>query len=228
MNAPASPDLRAQFERLAPQHKMITALLAMAGEPMGRTRIHDHLDSAGIAGTEAQVGAGLEALRALGMVGELAHRGWVATPDIVWPALKAALDADQFHALASAYENLTPLRRNWEGFAILRSYRQGVALLRIALAGGQGPSAIAPLLAACMNCHEAGYLHPLVDICARPFEPELFARIHPGLRDEVLTVLIENAQREPASAPHLRSFAEAASSSPSQSCPAPPRWACAR
>lgn len=200
--------MRAQFDSLGFHEKMIVSLLAMAGEPMGRTRIHEHLDSAGISHDQEQLALDLDKLRTLGMVDVLQHRGWIVTPEVTWPALRAALDAGQFHPLAAAYEELTPLRRNWEGFAILRSYRQGVALLRIALASGRGPSEVAPLLAACMNCHEAGYLHPLVDICARPFEPELFARIHPSLRDHVLTVLMENAQREPASAPLLRDFAE--------------------
>lgn len=201
-------DLRAQFDGLNFHEKMIVALLAMAGEPMGRTRILEHIASAGIGNDDDLLAYDLAKLRAAGMVGELPQRGWTATPEVTWPALKAALDAGTFGALASAYENLTPLRRNWEGMAILRSYRQGIALLRIALAGGADPGTVGPLLAACMSCHEAGYLHPLVDICARPFEPELFARIHPLLRDQVLTVLVENSQREPASAPVLRTYAE--------------------
>ena len=104
--------------------------------------------------------------------------------------------------------------------AILRSYRQGIALLRISLIGGGAPDVVFPLLAACMNCHEAGYLHPLVDICARPFEAALFARIHPLLRDDVLTVLLENAQREPASAPPLPPGAESPEDAPPASAPA--------
>jgi superfamily II DNA or RNA helicase len=202
------PDLRTVFEELTFHEQMIVALLAMAGEPMGRIRINEHLAAANIADDDDQLAYDLGKLRTAGMVGELTQRGWTVTPEVTWPALKAALDAGTFGALASAYANLTPLRRNWEGFAILRSYRQGIALLRIALVGGGTPTDIGPLLAACMNCHEAGYLHPLVDICARPFEAELFARIHPQMRDDVLTVLIENAQREPASAPLLRAYAE--------------------
>ena len=42
-------------------------------------------------------------------------------------------------ALASAYQQCTPLRRNWEGHVVLRSYRQGIALLRMALIGGDDP-----------------------------------------------------------------------------------------
>ena len=201
-------DLATQFESLNFHEKMTVALLAIAGEPMGRTRINEHLAAADIRDDDDLLAHDLAKLQTIGMVGQTVGRGWNVTPDLSWPALKAALDAGAFDDLAAAYVNLTPMRRNWEGHAILRSYRQGIALLRIALIGGGGPTDASPLLVACMNCHEAAYLHPLVDICARPFEPQLFARIHPQMRDEVLTVLIENVQREPASAPLLRTYAE--------------------
>ena len=201
-------DVRTQFDALTDNEKMIVALLAMAGEPMGRTRINEHLAAANISDDDDLLAFDLARLQSIGIVGQMVGRGWIASPDACWPAMKAALDANLFGVLATVYVTLTPLRRNWEGHAILRSYRQGIALLRMALIGGGAPADVAPLLAACMNCHEAGYLHPLVDICARPFDPDLFARIHPQMRDEVLTVLMENVQREPASAPLLRSFAE--------------------
>ena len=202
------PDLRSQFDTLDYHEQMIVAMLAVSGEPVSRVRLNEHLAAAKVRDDDDLLAHDLAKLQGLGMVAQVAGRGWTSSPELHWPALKAALDAKIFWPLATAYQNLTPLRRNWEGFVVLRSYRQGIALLRIALAGGAAPDEVGPLLAACMNCHEAGYLHPLVDICARPFEPELFARIHPLLRDQVLTVLMENAQREPASAPVLRSYAE--------------------
>jgi superfamily II DNA or RNA helicase len=203
-----APDLLVQFEALSYHEKMTIALLAMAGEPMGRSRMLEHLAAAGVRDDDDLLTYDLARLLSIGMVSQQVGRGWSAAPQVCWPAMKAALADNTFARLSGAYIDLTPLRRNWEGHAILRSYRQGIALLRMALIGGAGPADVAPLLAACMNCHEAGYLHPLVDICARPFEPELFARIHPQMRDEVLTVLMENVQREPASAPLLRSHAE--------------------
>jgi hypothetical protein len=202
------PDLRTQFEGLSFHQKMIAALLALGGEPLGKARIHEHLDHAGVLANKDQVADDLVHLRTLGMTGELPGRGFAVTPEVAWPAIRAAIDAKMFYPLCAAFELLTPLRRNWEGFVVLRSYRQGVALLRMALVGGEDPKRVLPLLTACMSCHEAGYLHPLVDICARPFEPELFERIHPLLRDDVLTVLVNNVQREPASAPLLREYAE--------------------
>ncbi|MFL6660035.1 MAG: ATP-dependent helicase, partial [Massilia sp.] len=201
-------DLRTAFAALGREEKLILAMLAMAGEPMGRARLHEHMAAANLRDDDDLLAHDLARMHALDLVTSSIGRGWCVQAELVWPALKAALDEGVFGDMALAYQHLTPMRRNWEGYAILRSYRQGVALLRIALIGGGTPSDIGPILAACLSCHEAGYLHPLVDICARPFEPELFARIHPQMRDEVLTVLMENVQREPASAPLLRSYAE--------------------
>jgi hypothetical protein len=200
--------LQQQFDAFSATQKLISALLALAGEPMGKSRIVLHLAELGIVIPATTLDSDMALLHALGLVTESIGRGFAITPDAVWPALRAALDNDMFRPLCKVYEKVTPLRKNWEGLVVLRSYRQGVALLRMALVGGEDARTVAPLLAACLSCHEAGYLNPMVDVCARPFEPALFERIHPQLQDEVLAVLIDNAQREPASAPVLRDYCE--------------------
>ena len=197
------------FATLSEREQTIAALLALVGEPIGATRIREFFDAAAIDIKAADLAADLAQLRALGVITDLIGRGVVIAPDAAWPALAAAQANGSMRQLQIAYDVLMPLRRNWEGYVVLRSYRQGVALLRIALFNGDEPKRVLALLNACMDCHEALYLHPLVDICARPFEPAFFERIHPMLRDEVLGVLLANAQREPASAPQLRAYAEA-------------------
>ena len=189
------------------RRKLILALLALAGEPMGRRRIHEHLAPLESGTNEEDLAEPLARLLADGLVGELPSRGYVITPDFAWPAISWALRARQFNPLREVYQQVTPLRVDWQGTPMLRSYRQGVALLRMALLAGEGPKAVAPLLAACLRCHEAAYLHPLVDICARPFEPDFIERINGLLRDEVLAVLVNHVQREPASAPAIRAHA---------------------
>ena len=196
------------FNALTDTQRRIAALLALAGEPMGKSRIVLHFAELGIVIPSTTLDDDLTLLRALGAVTDSAERGWAIAPDAVWPAIRAALEHDLFAPLCKAYERVTPLRRNWEGAVVLRSYRQGVALLRMALINGDDGRTVGPLLAACLSCHEAGYLHPLVDICMRPFEPALFERIHPQLQDDVLANLVFHAQREPASAPALRAYAE--------------------
>jgi SNF2 family DNA or RNA helicase len=200
--------LGAIFEACIEKRKLILALLALAGEPMGRRRIHEHLLPLGESAVEDDLADDLEALRADGLIGELPSRGYVVAPDLAWPAMAWALRGRRLNELREVYQLVTPLRLDWQGTPMLRSYRQGVALLRMALLAGEGPKTIAPLLAACLRCHEAAYLHPLVDICARPFEPELIERINGAVRDEVLAVLVNHVQREPASAPPIRAYAE--------------------
>jgi SNF2 family DNA or RNA helicase len=200
--------LGAIFEACSEKRKLVLALLALSGEPMGRRRIHEHLQPLGESALEDDLALDLDSLRADGLIGELPSRGYVITPDLAWPAIAWAIRGRRLNDIREVYQTVTPLRLDWQGTPMLRSYRQGVALLRMALLAGEGPKAIAPLLAACLRCHEAAYLHPLVEICARPFEPELIERINGAVRDEVLAVLVSHVQREPASAPPVRAYAE--------------------
>jgi hypothetical protein len=200
--------LRERFERCGAREKLVLALLALAGEPMGRRRIHEHLSPLEESPGEDDLAEPLERLRDAGLLGELPSRGYLVAPEAAWPAIAWALQARQFNDLREVYQTVTPLRLDWQGTPMLRSYRQGVALLRMALLGGEGPKTVATLLGACLRCHEAAYLHPLVDICARPFEPALMERINGAVRDDVLAVLVNHVQREPASAPPIRAYAE--------------------
>ncbi|SFC70019.1 DEAD/DEAH box helicase [Massilia yuzhufengensis] len=187
----------------------ILTLLAIAGEPMGRQRILEHLMVLGLPLPAGQWQHELERLRSEGLVIDVAGRGYTTAPSAVEAAFEYALDTGLFFALRLAYERLTPLRRDWQGTPILRSYRQGLALLRVTLFCGDDPSVVTPLLDACLRCHEASYLHPLVDVCARPFSPLLMERVHPHLRDAIYAELLKHAQREPALAPAIRAAAEA-------------------
>jgi superfamily II DNA or RNA helicase len=196
-----------QVDAFTDTQKLVAALLALAGEPMGKSRIVLHLAEMGIVIPVTTLDDDVKLFKALGLVSESIGRGLSLAAEAVWPAIRTAIDNDMFQSLCSVYEKINPLRKNWEGYIVLRSYRQGVALLRMALIGGEDARTVLPLLEACLACHEAGYLHPLVDICARPFEPALFELIHPQLQPNTLAVLIENAQREPASAAFLRDFA---------------------
>ncbi|QJE00134.1 DEAD/DEAH box helicase [Massilia forsythiae] len=204
--------LRARFEACDTGARLILALLALAGEPMGRRRIHEHLSPLaaedGAVLLEDDLLEPLEGLRAAGLAGELPSRGYVVAPEVSWPAIDWALRERRFKALCEVYQRVMPLRVDWDGTPMLRSYRQGVALLRMALLAGEGPKAVAPLLAACLRCHEAAHLHPLVEICLRPFAPDLMERIGGLLRDDVLAVLVDHVQREPSAAPPVRAYTD--------------------
>jgi superfamily II DNA or RNA helicase len=175
---------------------------------MGKARIFEHLAPLRATGSMSQLTDAMASLREHGLVGETVGRGFAVTPQVAWPAISFALASRRFSALRAVYQEFSGLRMDWQGTPLLRSYRQGVAMLRLALLDGDGPRQIAPLLQACLRCHEAAYSHPLVDICARPFDPELIECINPALRDDVLGLLVSNVQREPANAPAIRAYAE--------------------
>jgi superfamily II DNA or RNA helicase/tetratricopeptide (TPR) repeat protein len=199
--------LREHFEACSARQKAILALLALVGEPMGKARLAGLLPPLGFACTEDDLADDLAQLKQEGLTGDLVGRGTVITPEAVWPAIEQVLKERRMDEFREIYAQVSPLRLDWQGAPVLRSYRQGLALLRMALVCGEGPKHVGPLLAACLRCHEAGYLHPLVDICARPFEPDLIERINPALRDDVLAVVVKNAQREPSSATAIRDYA---------------------
>ncbi|WP_313176731.1 DEAD/DEAH box helicase [Massilia sp.] len=204
-----SNNLRQAIPGLADEFKRPLGLLALAGEPMGRKRIYDCLKLLyGGSFTESASNADLTQLRDHCLIQEVTGRGFVIAPEVSWPALKAVIDNDELQDLAAAYMHDMPVRMDWQGRPVLRSYRQGVALLRVALATGKESAVISPLLAACLACHEAAYSPPFVDICARPFEPELLDHIHPHVREGVLAVLIHHAQREVDVAADIRAYTE--------------------
>ncbi|MFC5510651.1 DEAD/DEAH box helicase [Massilia jejuensis] len=198
-----------EFEQCPAVAKTILAVLALAGEPLGRTRLGEQLDALGVLDSDQHLADCLAILQERGLASMVSGRGTVVTPDIAWPAIDFLLRSGRFGEMRDIYHAFNPLRRDWQGVPVLRSYRQGVALLRMALIGGDGPQSIAPLLNACLRCHEAAYLHPLVEICGHPFEPALVEHIDPALRDEVLAVLVDHVQREPLMAPAVRAHAEA-------------------
>jgi len=201
-------DLESLLTACSAEERAILALLAVAGEPMGRQRILEHMRALGAQLPEAQWADELERLRATGLLVDANERGMAIAPGAAWPVLDHALDDGLFAVVASAYGQVSSVRRDWQGNLMLRSYRQGLALLRIALLTGEDEQIVSPLLDACLRCHEANYLHPLLEVCARPFEPALIERIHPRLREGVLQTLVLHLLNEPAIAPAVRACAE--------------------
>ena len=205
--------LLAEFDALADNEKMILALLALIGEPTGRAAILDHVrkaeikDAANLRYTVESLDESLRKLERLAFVSIVTGRGFVCNGKLRWPAIRAAIGAHMLDDLAEAHDFVVPMRQTWNSVEP-RSYRAGVARLRMALLRGQAPQQIMPLLAFCMGSYEAAQLHPIIDIFGRPFEPGMIARVHPLMQDDVLMMLLQNAQREHAGARALREFVE--------------------
>ncbi|TFW28271.1 DEAD/DEAH box helicase [Massilia horti] len=201
-------DLRARLEECDLAQKMVLAMLALAGEPVGKKRLREYLAPLFDASfTEEALTEDLAMFRARGLVTDVTGRGSLISPAAAWPALEAALDNDALEKLFWAYLRVNPLAIEANGRPILRSYRQGIAILRAELLSGDAER-VPPILAACLLCYDATTLHPLIDICARPFEPRMIDRIHPDLRARVLAELVSHAQHEPAIAAQVRACAE--------------------
>ena len=209
-----SDTLLAEFEALEQPEKTILALLALVGDPLGRTAILDHMVAAGAkdaqerAFTPVTLDDHLHKLERLAFTTLVVGRGYVCNARLRWPAIRAAIGAHLLDDICKAYETLNPMRQNWNGAYEPRSYRHGVARLRMALLRGRAPQDVMPLLAACMVCYEAAQLHPIVDIFSRPFEAGMLLLVHPALQDDVLMLLVQHTQREPALAPLVRGYAE--------------------
>jgi superfamily II DNA or RNA helicase len=204
----SAADLRDALGAYHPAQRLMLAGLAMAGEPMGKKRLHDYLAPLFDRDfTEELLGRDLALLRKAGLVAETQGRGWQVAAHAVWPALAAAHDGGDLDGLLLAYLRIYPLSKDWQGRPTLRSYRQGIALLRVELVSGRVEQ-VRSLLDACMPYFEAGYMHPLVEICGQGFEPGMIERIHPKLRAEVMAVLVRYAQHDLAQAPAIRACAE--------------------
>jgi superfamily II DNA or RNA helicase len=209
-----SDALLAEFDALELPEKMILALLALRGDPIGRTAILDQLTKAGVHAASGlpfntlTLDDPLVKLERLAFTSLVTGRGYICNARLRWPAIRAAIGAHLLDDLCQAHEALNPMRQNWNGAFEPRSYRHGVARLRMALLRGRPPQDVMPLLAACMTCYEAAQLHPIVDIFTRPFETGMLLLVHPLLQDDVLMLLLQHTQREPALAPQVRGFAE--------------------
>ncbi|TFW21978.1 SNF2-related protein [Duganella callida] len=208
------PKLLAEFDALPFNEKMILALLALIGEPVGRALILDLLKLARIEYDEdghfysvSTLDDALRKLERLAFVSVVTGRGFTCNQKLRWPAIRASIGTHALDDLYHAYDELVPLRQTWNSLEP-RSYRAGMARLRMGLLRGHTPQAIQPILAFCLGSYEAAQLHPIVDIFGRPFEPGMIALVHPLLQDDVLTVLLQNAQHEPPTAPVLREYCE--------------------
>ncbi|MBY0557855.1 MAG: ATP-dependent helicase, partial [Burkholderiaceae bacterium] len=202
-----------EFSALASHEQMALAQLALIGEPTGRTALLDQLRAAGIqdAGAQALTVASfddvLRKLERLAYISVVVGRGFVCNPKLCWPALRAAIAQHQLADLCRAYEALVPLRQTWNS-SEPRSYRAGIARLRMGYLRGHTPQQIQPLLAFCLGSYEAAQLHPVLELFGRPFEAELIGRIHPLLQDDVLVVLLQSAQYAVSTAAPLRQYCE--------------------
>src|SRR5471030_2206567 len=102
--------LLAEFDALEFDEKMILALLALIGEPIGRAMILDHLrkaeinDSKNVRYKVETLDDTLRKLDRLAFISTVTGRGLVCNVKLRWPAIRAAIGAHMLDELADAHD----------------------------------------------------------------------------------------------------------------------------
>ena len=144
-----------QYHTSVPDHKAIILLLALHAEPLSKTRLLEYLrslavrDAGGKPFTASSLAETMSQLRHRKFVTDVHGSGFTCTEALQMPAIRAALDDGSFEPFCKAIDTQSPIQMSYDGAPYLRTYRQGLARLRMALLRGQPPQQVYPWLAAC-------------------------------------------------------------------------------
>ena len=83
-------DVNARLAACTAEERALLVVLAIAGEPMGRQRILEHMRALGVALPIAQWVDELARLRERKLVVEMGERGAAIAPELSWPVLAMA------------------------------------------------------------------------------------------------------------------------------------------
>ena len=78
-----------QFEQCSAVPKTILAVLAIAGEPLGRTRLGEQLDALSVLDSDQHFADCLAILQERGLTSMVTGRGTIIKPEVAWPAIRA-------------------------------------------------------------------------------------------------------------------------------------------
>ncbi|RJF97312.1 DEAD/DEAH box helicase [Noviherbaspirillum saxi] len=207
-------NLTQQLDNCSAIETTVLSLLALHGEPLGKLRLLECLRMLGAADEDGDVfvAATIADVLALLCEKELAieapANSVTCVDGIVLPVIRIALAGDGFGALCRAAEAATPVGRTYDGYMFLRTYRQALARLRMALLQAQPPERIALWLDTCARFPEFRRRHPYVELFGMSFDPELLGHLHPALQDDVMIFLLSHAQNEPENVEPLRAWSE--------------------
>jgi hypothetical protein len=194
--------------------RTILELLAIHGESLGKTRLLEFLrhmgmrDEQGRVYTGVSVGDALARLRERGLVTAPEGSGFICAQHLEQQILRSALESGSVDALCMAIEEVDPVRRPYGGYLSMRTYRQAVARLRMAMLRGLSPDELLPWFEACHQFAASLDSHPYMEAFGRPFDADLFAYLHPQVQELVMIYLLLHAVDAPATAPAVRAHAE--------------------
>ncbi|HYD79141.1 MAG TPA: DEAD/DEAH box helicase [Paucimonas sp.] len=194
--------------------RTILSLLAIHSEPLGKTRLLEHLrqlgarDEYGHAWTNPSLSEALARLRERHLVITPEGSGYICVPPLDRQMLRAALEDGSFDALCMAIEKVDPVRRPYAGFLYMRNPRQALGRLRMAMLRGLTSETLMPWLEACDHFAGAFDMHPYVAAVGQPFDAALFGYLHPQVQEEAMPYLLAHAADVPATAHAVRAHAE--------------------
>ena len=203
-----------QYHSCAIDEKNIVSLLALHGEPLGKTRLLEYMRRLGIKDPNgkpyaaAPLAETLARMRRKSLLVEEQGSGFICPRELQMTAIRSTLDDGTFEPLCAAIDAGSPVSTSYDGYLYLRTYRQGIARLRMALLRGQTPEQVYPWLAACSRFLDFDKRHPYVEVCGQPFTPDLFERLHPLMQQDVMAYLLAHTLDEPQTAPPLREWAK--------------------
>jgi superfamily II DNA or RNA helicase len=198
----------------SPAEYTILELLAVHGEPLGKTRTMEYLrhmgvrDGNGRVWTNVSIGETFSRLRERNLVIAPEGSGFVCAPHVQAHMLHAALESGSVDALCMAIEEVDPVRRPYGGYLSMRSAAHALARLRMAMLRGLPPTALLPWLEACFAFAASYEMHPFAQ-ALRPFDTGLFAYLHAETQAQTMLHLLMNAADTPQEAPAVRAQAQA-------------------
>ena len=209
-----SPSTNDPLHDCSPSERTIVELLAIHGEPLGKTRTMEFLrhmgvrDDKGRVWTNVSIAEAFARLRERNLVTAPEGSGFVCAPHLEQQVLRGTLESGSFDALCMAIEEVDPVRRPYGGYLSMRTYRQAVARLRMAMLRGLSPEALQPWIESCYQFAAAFESHPYADACGGSFDAALFAYLHPAVQEQTMMSLLLHAVDTPAIAPTVRAHAE--------------------
>ncbi|MDP2371001.1 DEAD/DEAH box helicase [Rhodoferax sp.] len=189
------PDLIERHAALPTAHKAILATLALVGSTPGQARLVNYLrearfkSPAGPAYTSTTLAPVLTELQSMGLLAQTVGDDIRCAPAIQALALKSAMAEGSFGPICHAVEVVDRVNFG-QATSYPRNYRNAVMVLRMAMLRGRDVHDVSHCLSACGEHYVSQPLHPYLEICARPFDSQLFSLLQPMVQEAVLAVLL--------------------------------------
>ena len=213
-----------RYASLNASERALIAILALAGETPGKGRLVNYLRDAGI---KSANGSGFTAATLDVVLTDLKRLGWVVQtpsgdlsclPSLQATALQDAAANGILGRLGEAVHAVEGVNFQ-SGVAFPLTFRNAMRMLRMAMLLGWEPARVRKRLELCADHHDFFLRHPYLVLFAQPFDPALFALLHPLVQEEVLIELLPDCLAHLAPVEPLNHCAQALLAQPTEHYP---------